>query len=97
MIQYYGKDIWKGNIAVEDALEKQITLKNAFDNFSDFIIPRKKHEKKKEKSRTYHKLLRERQLFISAFESGIFPMSYPIFSFINDPEKKIRHNFRVLR
>ena len=47
MIQYYGKDIWKGNIAVEDALEKQITLKNAFDNFSDFTIPRKKHEKKK--------------------------------------------------
>ena len=80
MIQYYGKDIWRGNIAVEDALEKQITLKNAFDNFYDFTIPRKKHEKK-EKSLTYHKLLRERQLFISAFESGIFSMSYPRFSF----------------
>ena len=40
MIQYYGKDIWKGNIAVEHPLEKQINLKNAFDNFYDFTIPR---------------------------------------------------------
>ena len=55
-------------------------MNHAFDNFYDFTIPRKKHEKK-EKSLTYHKLLRERQLFISAFESGIFSMSYPRFSF----------------
>ena len=40
MIQYYRKDIWKGNIAVEHPLEKQINLKNAFDNFYDFTIPR---------------------------------------------------------
>ena len=95
MIQYYGKDIWKGNIAVEDALEKQITLKNAFDNFYDFTIPRKKHEKKK-----------NHLLIINFFEKGngllvllkveYFQCHIPDLVFSNDPEKKIRHNFRGL-
>ena len=76
-IRSFGREMYNGDIELNDALEEQITLKNEIDNFNQYTKSKSQQNKKEEKLMTYEKvntLLQGRQKVLNEFESKIFPL-----------------------